>query len=945
MITRKQYKSAKDAVHYFDSNLQKSDYHTENNTVVGQWSGTGAKLLNLDTEVKRTDFESLINNVNPNTEKRLTSRRVKNRTVAEDWTMSVPKSVSIQFAITEDKDIPVAINRSVMETLAEIERDTETRVRVDGKYENRKTENLIVASFLHDDSRPVVRIVKGKKVAVPDPQLHVHNVIMNATYDEKENKWKAVQFRNMVASLPYYREVFNGHLAQNLQSVGYSLKRNSRNFEIEGYDRKTIENFSNRTKEIEDLAKKKNIVDPSAKAMLGAKSRISKRKGLNQKELRDFRLSQLNEQELQVIKNAKSQTSKLANKSSSKNAAQEAVNYAIEHGLARKSVVDHKELMRHALNKGKISTNKKEIEEALKSHKNLISKQTPDGLLYTNTIAHVEEKKLIAETRIGKGKFKPINPDFQIQNEQLTKEQKAAVNHALTSKDFITIINGRAGTGKTFTVKQIAKGVNDAGLSFCAFAPSSESSRRVQREDGFYNATTIAELLVNEKRQAEIKGGIVWVDEAGMVGNRTLNKVINLAKKQDARILLTGDTRQHNSVERGDAMRIVQKYGQTKSATISKNQRQKNENYRDAVNAISEGQMENGFKALDKMGAIKEANGFENLTENVAQDYVSAVKAKEKTIVIATTHKQGKAVTKNIRAKLKAEKLLDKEDAHFTRLKNLGFDEAQKKDSVNYQKGNVVEFHQNVAGGFTRGNRYEVFNIDDEGKVLLKGTHRQNKIDNQQILPMSVGEHFSVFEKQIIPFAIGEKIQATKSGFTSDKHRLENGDSMTIKGFTDKGHIKASTGRKTITIDKNFGHLTHGYTLTSPKSQGKTVNKVIIMQGSMSGKASNMEQFYVSASRGKFSVSVHTDDKDQLLHNIKRSSKRMTAMEVAGEKKKDFDLVSEFEKTNQSTSKSASKLNTDWQQKGTSPSEEIEEFFDSPPPPPLPKDEPPSPSL
>ena len=63
------------------------------------------------------------------------------------------------------------------------------------------------------------------------------------------------------------------------------------------------------------------------------------------------------------------------------------------------------------------------------------------------------------------------------------------------------------------------------------------------------------------------------------------------------------------------------------------------------------------------------------------------------------------------------------------------------------------------------------------------------------------------------------------------------------------------------------------------------------MQGSMSGKAANKEQFYVSASRGKFEISVHTDDKEQLLRSVQRSTEEMTATEVKNQKSKvDIDL-------------------------------------------------------
>ena len=46
-----------------------------------------------------------------------------------------------------------------------------TRVREGGKVDRHQTGNLVVASFRHDTSR------------AQDPQLHTHNVIMNATRD------------------------------------------------------------------------------------------------------------------------------------------------------------------------------------------------------------------------------------------------------------------------------------------------------------------------------------------------------------------------------------------------------------------------------------------------------------------------------------------------------------------------------------------------------------------------------------------------------------------------------------------------------------------------------------------------------------------------------------------------------------------------------------------
>ena len=89
-----------------------------------------------------------------------------------------------------------------------------------------------------------------------------------------------------------------------------------------------------------------------------------------------------------------------------------------------------------------------------------------------------------------------------------------------------------------------------------------------------------------------------------------MNQVIDIAKKQNARILLTGDIKQHNAVERGDALRIIQEFGGVKPAYISTIRRQQNEDYKQAIKAISKDDLEKGYQILDSFGAIKERENF-----------------------------------------------------------------------------------------------------------------------------------------------------------------------------------------------------------------------------------------------------------------------------------------------------------------------------------------------
>ena len=870
-------KSPQGACRYFDDGLAKSDYYAEKGEIIGKWGGRAAELLKLSGEVSRDDFEKLAYNKNPKTDEQLTARNANARRVGYDFTFSVPKSVSILYAQTKDKDILEAFETAVSKTMSEIEQHASTRVRTNGKNENRNTGNLVWGKFTHDDARPVN--------GIPDPHLHQHVFVFNATYDQREKRFKAAQFGDIKANGQYFETVFNSRLAHQLQKAGYEIERNNRDFEIKGIERSTIDKFSNRTQQINEKAKELDLTYAEDKAELGAKTRANKRTGYDKNDIRSEWTSRLTNEELHLIHHAKKETNifhrnegDAIEKKKDQISPKEALDFALNHALERKSVVEEKELYTIGLKRGIGSITPEDFKKELSSRKDMLSKKDEKSgeRIYTTQKAIDEEKYLRDTTRKGKGGHEPIHPNYEIKNELLTTEQAGAVKHVLSSKDFITVVAGGAGTGKTWSIKEVAKGMEEKNVNFGAFAPSSAASRQVQRDDGFENATTIAELLQSKKLQESVKDGVIWVDEAGMVGNSTMNSVIKVAKEQNARILLTGDIKQHGSVERGDALRIIEKFGGIQPARISKIQRQKVNDYRKAVKNISNGDIVKGYEHLDKMGAIKETEDFNQVKANVASEYTKAIKEKENVLVVSTTHAQGIAVTQTIRDQLKEEGILKGQEKTFQVQKNLSYTNAEKADTANYSKGMLVQFHQNVKGGIKRGSKYEVQGKDKNGNILI-ADEKQNTIH----LPIEKGKKFSVYQKEELNLAKGDQIRITQNGFSNEKKRLNNGNILSVKGFDKQGNIIASTGKRELTLDKRFGNLTHGYYTTSPASQGKSVNRVIILQSSLTGKAASKEQFYVSASRGKFSISIHTDDKQTLFRNIQRSSQRMTASEIA----------------------------------------------------------------
>src|SRR5580692_7565594 len=261
MIRITQQDSAKEAKRYYSS----ADYYTEGQEIVGLWGGEGARRLGLDGVVDKNSFDRLCDNLDPRSGRQLTVRTLSNRTVGYDFTFSVPKSVSLLYAMSGDQGILDAFRGAVDETMRDMEAEMKTRVRLELQNTDRTSGNMVWAEFIHTTSRPV----DGR----PDPQLHAHCFVFNTTFDQEENRWKAGQFRELKRDAPYFQSAFRVRLAGKLQDIGFGVERKRDDFEIGGIPKDILGRFSRRTALIEKVAAELGITDPSRKDGLGAATR------------------------------------------------------------------------------------------------------------------------------------------------------------------------------------------------------------------------------------------------------------------------------------------------------------------------------------------------------------------------------------------------------------------------------------------------------------------------------------------------------------------------------------------------------------------------------------------------------------------------------------------------------------------------------------------------
>ncbi|EPB65412.1 conjugative relaxase domain protein, partial [Ancylostoma ceylanicum] len=281
-----QSKSAGHAKAYFSDALAKSDYYTSDQELAGYWQGKLADRIGLSGHSSKDGFFALCENRHPHTGAPLTPRTKEERTTGYDINFHCPKSVSLLHVFSKDDHILTAFQEAVTDTMKEIEADSQARVRQGGIYDDRQTGALVWAHFVHQTARPV----EGQ---LPDPHLHSHCFVFNATWDENEGRIKAGQFRDIKRNMPYYQARFHMVLSDKLASLGYGIRRTAKSFEIEGVPQRAIDLFSKRTDEIGRMAKEKGITDAKELDNLGARTRGRKQKGASMDELKREWMAQI----------------------------------------------------------------------------------------------------------------------------------------------------------------------------------------------------------------------------------------------------------------------------------------------------------------------------------------------------------------------------------------------------------------------------------------------------------------------------------------------------------------------------------------------------------------------------------------------------------------------------------------------------------------------------
>ena len=881
VVTAKTQHNLKNAQEYFEEHLCVGDYYDQGQRVAGEWIGLGAERLRLAGKVRAEDFLRLCENQHPATGEKLTlelkttriqnGKKVADRRIFYDFTFSPPKSVSIAGLVGEDERILEAHSRAVKSALSEFEAFAATRIRKNGAQNDRLTGNFAAALFTHDTSRAL------------DPHLHTHCIVFNATFDSVENRWKALQNYELLRARKFAENVYYHELARKLNSFGYRIQSRSRgDFEIEGVSEELCKRFSKRDTQI-DVALKKlleskpelagtNLKD--LREQLATTERTRKQKDLGRDELRTLWESQLTKSERELLRQIQKIPEKVV-KNAKPIGVAEAVQWAEEHLFDRNSVVLECQLWQEALGRARGENFPvSELMEFTRQRGYIRDKAHPNQVTLREVL--MREWEIVQSAREGVTAMHPLVRSPHPINPKLNEEQRAAIKALLGSRNTVSVFRGGAGTGKSFVLHELVGQVQQSGRSVIVLAPQRQQVVELEKA-GFPSPTTFASFLI--KREL-VAGAVVVVDEAGQIGGRQMLELMRLVRERNARLILSGDTRQHGAVEASDALFAIERHSGVKPVELHKIRRQdpalgrdddertRIKQYRKAVESAAAGKMGESFERLDKMGAVVEC-GLGQQADKLAAEYVRLAEQNAAAVVVSQTWAEVHRVNSSVRDALKGKGLLGTADSVVQALDKLDLTNAQKRDERFYPPEAIVVFNQKVRAA-QPGAKGKLAGIVKAG-VLIEVGGKFITVPNKLL------DRITLCQTREVNLSSGDRLHLKANRKLASGGRVTNGELVTVKSVQSDGDIELTDGR---ILDKSFREFLPGYAVTSYGSQGKTVDYVLFSDSTVKA-ATNAQQWYVTISRGRRGVRIFTPDKEQLRENVARSGHRRLALELA----------------------------------------------------------------
>lgn len=255
MLTISKFMNKAQVLQYFENDLLGYFCYDKNSNTNAKLFGRLAEKLGIEKLAPSDVFKSVLANKHPLTEAKLRPRECKRQIFSA--CMSAPKAFSILavYMIGKDNNYFMAIHEEAAdEAMRWIEKKAKVRIRKNGAKYSVFTGSFLGVKITHLLSR------------ADDPQLHSHYEIFNLTYDQTEQKYKALDPLEIYKESQVATLIYRQKLVERLKDKGIkaSLDAQGEVF-IAGIPQSLCDRFSKRSKQIKSKAKELQAKNPNKK--------------------------------------------------------------------------------------------------------------------------------------------------------------------------------------------------------------------------------------------------------------------------------------------------------------------------------------------------------------------------------------------------------------------------------------------------------------------------------------------------------------------------------------------------------------------------------------------------------------------------------------------------------------------------------------------------------
>ena len=540
------------------------DYYTGAGEAPGTWHGKGAAAQKLVGTVEDDKFIGALT-VNPADGKTV---------LGYDLTFSAPKSVSILFGVGDQglsRQVREAHDEAVRQALDYVERNACWTRRGRGGRQRLEGEGLTVAAFRHRTSR------------AGDPQLHTHAVVANAT--EAEGRATALDGQALYSHARtagfLYQAALRGQLVERVGVEWHPVENGVA--EIQGIPEEVIRHFSTRSTEIREHMARHGGRSPDSARLATLETRKAKEYDVPVRQLQEDWRARAAEFGLDQHQLASVLDGRIAGKPVEPDIKQSAETMATPGGITHQaSTFDRRDALRDWAARHRDGAQVERLEQladawlkspnavrleagAWREHLGGPRFSTPDML--------ATERQLLTESKARKDTGVALGSE-QVLTELgpetgLSEEQLALVRDVTRSGDGVQVIRAAAGTGKTRAL-HAARAVWEAeGVQVQGCALAARAAVELEQLAGI-DSTTVAHLERDLDHGYGLpRSSVLIVDEAGMVGTRSIARLARHCAETDSKLLLVGDDHQLPEIDAGGAFRRLAKdLGATELRTV-----------------------------------------------------------------------------------------------------------------------------------------------------------------------------------------------------------------------------------------------------------------------------------------------------------------------------------------------------------------------------------------